>query len=137
MVEPVTFTAVVAVLTYIAQSAGQAVVGNAAIDAYTRLKMALRQKFGGDSEVVKSVEGLEVKPDSEGRRMTLEEELEASGADGDPELRALAQELLDRLNAQPGGEQHIQNASGSYIAQADRGSTAEVNVDSPRGRAEE
>ena len=122
--DPVTI-AIVAALGYIAAGAGQA-VGN---DAYEKLKATLKQRFGDDSEVVKSAENLEAKPDSAGRKQTLQEEVETCGADRDPEVRQAAQELLDQLNAQPGGEQHIQNAVGSYIAQADRGSTATVDVD--------
>ena len=36
------------------------------------------------------------------------------------------------IQAQPGGQQHVQSAIGSYIAQADRGSTAQVHVNQPR-----
>lgn len=128
--DPVT-TAIVAALGIIAGGAGQAVGGNLATDAYERLKATLKRRFGGDSEVVKSVENLEAKPDSSGRKQTLQEEVEASGAGQDPEVRQAAQELLDQLRAQPNGEQHIQNAIGSYIAQADHGSTAEVRVNRP------
>lgn len=132
--EPTTFGAIVATLDFIAQQAPQAIVANLVTDAYERLKASLTRGFGGDSDVVKSVEQLEAKADSEGRRLMLKEELESSGAESDPGVRAAAQELLDRLKAEPGGEQHVQNAFGSYISQADRGGTASVNVDSPRGR---
>jgi hypothetical protein len=55
----------------------------------------------------------------------------ASKADQDPELRQAAQALLEQIKKQPGGEQHIQQAIGSFIAQADRSSTATVNVNHP------
>lgn len=135
--EPITSVAIGAALSYLAQHAGQAAIGKLVEDAYEKLKATLRQKFGGDSDVVKSVEQLEAKADSEGRRLMLKEELETSGAERDPKVRAAAQELLDRLEAQPGGEQHVQYAIGSFISQADRGSTAQVNVEVPRGRPEE
>jgi len=125
--DPVTIATVVAI-GFIAKGAGQAAGEKLANDAYEKLKTILKRKFGEDSEVVKSVENLEARPESWGRKQTLEEEVEASGADQDPEVREAAQQLLDQLRAQPGGEQHIQNAVGSYIAQADRGSTAEVRV---------
>jgi hypothetical protein len=128
--DPIT-TAIVAALGAIAGGAGHAVGGNVATDAYEKLKSTLERRFGNDSEVVKSVENLETRPDSPGRKQTLEEEVKASGADQDHEVRQAAQELLDRLRAQPSGEQHIQNAVGNYIAQADRGSTAEVKVKHP------
>lgn len=124
--DPVT-VAIFAALGYIAAGAGQAV----GTDAYEKLKATLKQKFGDDSDVVKSAENLEAKPDSVGRKQTLQEEVKASGADQDPDVRQAAQELLDKLNAQPGGQQHIQDARGNYIAQADRGSHAEVRIDRP------
>jgi hypothetical protein len=43
-----------------------------------------------------------------------------------------ARELLEHVKAQPDGEQHIQNAIGSYIAQADRGGIAKVRVNQPK-----
>jgi len=91
----------------------------------------LQRKFANNSEVVEAVDKLEKKPDSEGRKGMLKEELEDAGVDHDPEVRQVAQELLKQLEAQPGGEAHIQNAVGSYIAQADRGSSAEVNINRP------
>jgi hypothetical protein len=129
-VDPIT-TAIVVALGAIAGGAGQAVGGNVATDAYEKLKATLKRRFGNDSEVVKSVENLETKPDSLSRKQMLEEEVKASGADQDPTVRRVAQELLDQLRAQPGGEQHIQNAVGRYIVQANRGSTAEVKVNQP------
>jgi HetE-like protein len=129
--EPITFTAIVAALSA-GVAAGVGKVGESAlVDAYQGLKAALKRKFGDQSEVVEAVDMLEKRPDSEGRRVTLKEEVERAKVDEDPDLKQAAQELLDRLKAQPGGEQHIQSAIGSYIAQADRGSTATVNVDRP------
>jgi len=100
-------------------------------DAYDGLKALLKKKFGNQSEVVKSVENLEAKPESPSRQGMLQEEVQAVQADQDPDLRQAAQALLEQIKAQPAGEQHIQNAIGSYIAQADHGSTATVNVNHP------
>jgi hypothetical protein len=129
--EPITFTAIVAALGIIAEGAGRAVGQNLATDAYEKLKATLKRKFGDDSEVVKAVDTIEDHPKSDWRQGMLKEKLEHAGADQDPEVRQAAQELLDRIKTQPGGEQHVQSAIGSYIAQADRGSTATVNVDRP------
>lgn len=129
--DPLTIAVLAAIGTTVAQGAGQAAGENVVNDIYAKLKQALASKFGENSDVLQSVEALEAKPDSAGRKETLREEVEASGADRDPEIREVAQELLDVMAAQPGGEQHIQNAKGSYIAQADRGSTAEVRVNRP------
>jgi hypothetical protein len=100
-------------------------------DAYDGLKALLKKKFGSQSEVVKSVENLEAKPESLSRQGTLKEEVQAVKADQDPDLLQTAQAVLDQIKAQPGGEQHIQNAIGSYIAQADHFSTATVNINRP------
>jgi hypothetical protein len=98
------------------------------VDAYEALKITLKKKFGGESDLIKSIEGLETKPESAGRKEMLKEEVLAARADQDLDIRQAAQDLLDKLSTQPGGKQHIQNAIGSNIAQADRGSTATVRI---------
>jgi hypothetical protein len=108
------------------------VIEQAAVDAYDALKAVLRKKFGDQSDIIKATKDLESKPESAGRQATLHEEVTGVKADQDPEVLAAAQAVLERIKAQPGGEQHIQNAVGSYIAQADRGGTASVNVNHPR-----
>jgi len=102
-------------------------------DAYAGLKSLLIKKFGGQSAVVQSVTSLEAKPESPNRQGVLQEEVHAAKADQDPDLLQTAYMLLEQIKAQSGGEQHIQNAIGSYIAQADHGSTATatVNVNHP------
>ena len=129
--DPVTIAILTAIGTTVAQGAGQAVGDNVVNDIYARLKQTLADKFGRGSDMFRSIETAEAKPDSDARKQMLREEVEASGADLDPEISAIAQELLDAVAAQPGGEQHIQNAEGNYIAQADRNSTAEVRVNRP------
>ncbi len=128
--DPITMAIVAAVTAGV--TSGVTEVGKQAIvDAYHTLKRLLQQKFGGESKVVKAVEEVEGTPDSKGRQQTLQEEVAKAHADQYPELLQAAQRLLDQIKAQPGGEQHIQNAIGSNIAQADRGSTATVNVNRP------
>src|SRR5262249_12567612 len=97
-------------------------------DAYKALKNLIKKKFGIQSKLVQFVEDLEAKPDSSARKEMLKEEVATTKADQDPDLRNAAQTLLKQISTQPGGEQHIQNAIGSYIAQAERGSSANVNV---------
>ncbi len=101
------------------------------VDAYNGLKTLLKKKFGEQSRVVQSVAFLEDMPTSEASKALVHEAVVAAKADQDPELQQAAQALLDQVQAQPGGEQHIQNAIGSYIAQADRGGVASVNVNRP------
>jgi len=57
------------------------------------------------------------------------EALAKVGANQDAELIAAAEVVMAKLNDLPQGERkHIMHAVGSYIAQADRGGTATVNV---------
>ena len=97
-------------------------------DAYRQLKALLTKKFGGESDVVHAVNEVEAKPDSAGRQATLQEEVAAVKADQDQEVLHAAQALLQLLQVSPEGGQHMQTATGSYIAQADRGSSASVNI---------
>jgi phage terminase small subunit len=98
------------------------------VDAYETLKNLIKKKFGMQSKLVQAVEDLEAKPDSSARKEMLKEEVATAKADQDPDLLNVAETLLKQISMQSGGEQHIQNAIGSYIAQAEQGSTANVNV---------
>ena len=110
-------------------SAGLTEASKTAItDAYNKLKALLSKKFGSDSEVVHAVNEVEAKPNSAGRKATLQEEVVAAKADQDQEVLQAAQALLQLLQAIPEGGQHVQTATGSYIAQADQGSSASVNI---------
>lgn len=129
--EPITTTAIIAALAAGVIKSAASVGEKVLVDGYAALKALLQRKFGGQSKVIRAVEDLEAKPDSEGRKLTLKEEVEEAKADEDSEIRQAAEALLEQLKAQPGGRQHIQNAVGSYIAQADRQSTAQVRVNQP------
>jgi uncharacterized iron-regulated protein len=129
--DPIT-TAIVAALAAGVASGATEVGKKVIVDAYDTLKTALKNKFGADSDLVDAVDKLEKKPDSGGRKEVLQEEVAAAKADQDPEILKAAQDLIDQVKAQPGGEQHIQTAIGSYIAQADRGGTATVSVNQPK-----
>jgi len=98
------------------------------VDAYDALKAALKNSLGIDSEALKAVEALEKRPESAARREVLKEEIVASKANEDPDILNAAQVLLDHIRTRPDGMQHIQSAVGSFIAQADRGSTANISV---------
>jgi hypothetical protein len=148
MMDPRALEAILSALPYVADAAehaGQTVgegageaVGAALVNAaFGKLKGVLHKKSGGDDKVAKSVDELVANPGSEGRRLTLAEELNAADVDEDPEVKAAARELLDAVRAQPGGERHVANvmtASGNYIAQAGPGGTARVWVNRPEGR---
>ncbi len=123
--EPIT-TAIIAAL--FAGAAGGGTGKPAIIDAYNSLQELLKQTFGDDSQVVKAVAELEKDPDSPAYQLVLRERMNAVRANRYPELVAAAQALLDQIKAQPSGAQYIQAASGIYIAQADPGDTATLNM---------
>jgi len=125
--DPVT-TAIAAAL---AAGAGK-VAEKAIVDAYDGLKAILKRKFGEQGDLAEAIKELEAKPESDGRKTTLREEVVNAKADQDPDVLKAALALLDQIKAHPGGEQHIQTAIGSYIAQADRSGTASVKVNQPK-----
>ena len=99
-------------------------------DSYKALKSALKKKFGSNSDVVDAVEGLEKKPDSKGRRATLQEEIENSQVNGDSEIVQLAQDLLNKLQEQPQGQQVIQQTVSNvkYAATSGTGTASISNI---------
>jgi hypothetical protein len=99
----------------------------AIVDVYGRLKSLIIRRFGGESEAAAALDKFEAKPDSEGRKRMLGEELESAGAASDPEMVAAARALLDLIRALPQAKKHVQIAHGQGIAQADRGGAATVN----------
>jgi hypothetical protein len=98
---------------------------------YGKLKALLVNKFGKESEVVQAVEQVEAKPASPARQALLAEEVLTVRADQDAELLQLAQTLLQALPASWEQAGHIQMATGTYIAQADRASHASVQIGTP------
>jgi hypothetical protein len=136
--DPITAAILAALSAGVITGAGK-VAENALVDAYNGLKATLKRKFGDDSEVVEAVDKLEGDPESEGRKLTLKEEVEKAGVDQDPEVQQAAQELLDRVKQQPGGEKYVQQyARGTGIAQAEGGSTATVDdVNQPNDRLDQ
>lgn len=81
-------------------------------DAYEALKTALKDKFGGDSDLVEAVDGLEAKPDSTARAAVVEEEVKMAEAHKDPDLLALAQDLNQALEASGGSTGYQATLSG-------------------------
>lgn len=124
MVDPI----VTALLGGLAASAGK-VASKAVEDAYGGLKGLLLRKLGAQSDAADAIAKLEAKPDSDGRKATVAEELAAAKAADDHELLDAARRLQAALEQlPPEARSHVQNATGNYIAQASGGSTATVNV---------
>ena len=103
---------------------------DAIADAYAALKAALKKKFGDESDVVNAVEQLEKKPDSEGRKATLQEEVENAKVNDDTEIVKLAQDFLNQLKEQPGGQQVItqNNSNVKYGATSGSGNASISNI---------
>jgi hypothetical protein len=129
-VDPIS-AAIIAALAVGAASGATDVAKSALVDGYNGIKNLIKKKWGGDSDVSKAVEQLQAKPDSDGRKGMLVEEVKAAQVAEDPELTQMAQSLLSLIKSMPDGEKHIQSATGTGIAQADRGSTATVNMGLP------
>ncbi len=85
-------------------------------DGYGALKTALKKKFGSESDLVDAVDKLEKKPDSEGRKATLQEEVEIAKVNDDPDIIRLAQDLLDKIKEQPGGQQIINQTQTNEVS---------------------
>ena len=104
-----------------------AVSSNAIKDSYSALKNLLKKKFGEESDVVEAVKKLEEKPKSEGRKATLQEEIEAVKANEDREIVQLAQSLIENLKEHPEGKQVItQNIS--HVKYAATSGTGTANI---------
>ncbi|MCI5190932.1 MAG: hypothetical protein D3905_14325 [Candidatus Electrothrix sp. AS4_5] len=69
----------------------------AVVDAYKALMTALRKKCGSNSDVIKAVERLEKKPDSEGGKLVVAEEIKAAKVHEDTDLIAAAKKLLAEM----------------------------------------
>ena len=93
--DPITAAIVAALAACVTDGKQQATV-----DAYKELQGSLQQKFGTNSELIDALEGLERRPESDGRRAVLQEEISAAGADQDPDLLNLAQTLQDKVAQQ-------------------------------------
>ncbi len=77
-------------------------------DSYDKLKSTIAKKFGRTSDLVETIEKLEQKPDSAGRKETLREEIVAAKADQDGEIVRAAEALMEKLKSLPGGQQVVQ-----------------------------
>jgi hypothetical protein len=125
--DPISAAIIASVIAGLVKGTGD-VAQKVLVDGYGRLKGLLARRFGDQSEVVEAVQGLEARPDSAARRELVVEEVQRSGADSDEELLKVARDLLARIQQDPGIGSSVQQAIGSYIAQADRQSHAEVKV---------
>jgi hypothetical protein len=128
--DPITAAIVTAVST--GAIGGLTEVGKTALtDAYARLKALLVKKFGKESEVVQAVEQVEAQPAEDVCKAALAKEVAAVKADQDGELIQIALAVQQVLQSSTDNTGHSQVATGSYIAKADRGSSASVHIGIP------
>lgn len=115
--EPISM--IIAALGAGAIAAAKDTAGTAVKDAYLGLKTLIKKKFEGDvlgqamvdakPEEIKQAEGL------------LKDKITKTGADQDQEIIQMAQDLLEKLKEQPGGQQIINQtqtntASGNTVS---------------------
>ena len=81
-----------------AAAAAKDVAGSAVKAAYTGLKRLITDAYGHKGDVSTALAQLEAKPDSEGRKGTLKEELQAAGAGRDKKLLQAARALLAKAD---------------------------------------
>jgi|SRR4028119_100384 hypothetical protein len=110
-------TAIVAALTNLSKDVIK--------DSYEALKAGLKKKFGEESDIVDAVEKLEKKPDSEARKATVQEEVEIAQVNDDPEILKLAQNLLDKIKEQPGGQEIINQTQTNTVSDVNVGGNFE------------
>src|SRR5262249_713862 len=88
-------------------------------DAYDGFKRLILDRYGKKGDVTQAVAQLERKPNSEGRKATLQEELAAAGADKDQEVIdravALLKEAEQRSPGVTGGLVGQINAAGGKV----------------------
>ena len=115
--DPIITTAIVAALTNLSKDVVK--------DSYDALKAGLKKKFGEESDLVDAVDKLEKKPDSEARKATVQEEVEIAQVNDDPEILKLAQNLLDKIKEQPGGQEIINQTQTNTVSDVNVGGNFE------------
>lgn len=133
--DPIT-TAILAALVAGA-TAGVTEVGKKVIvDAYGGVKQVIKTKLGEQSELFRAILGLERKPDSEGRKGMVQEEVAAAKAEQDAEIMAAVQ-LLQQALAGHGDERvqkMIRSEDGEQIMRGRGGKQTQEMSDSKRGK---
>src|SRR5579859_3811701 len=100
--DPIT-TAIVAALAAGAIGGITDTTKTAITDGYNKLKGLLTKKCGASSDVIQAIEKLETKPESSGRKDTLQEEVAAVNVEQDDEILAAAKHLLTLVKPQQAG----------------------------------
>lgn len=111
--EPIITTAIIS---------GIASIGKVVIKGgYTALKNHLIEKLGAESDLIDAVERYEKKPDSEARKAAIQEEVELSGVENHPDMVKLAQDLIEQIKQQPGGQDIINQSQTNTVSNVNVG----------------
>jgi hypothetical protein len=94
--DPIITTAIVAALANLSKDVIK--------DSYDALKGALKKKFGNKEDLIDAIDKLEKTPERNDRQVTVQTEIELARVNEDPEILRLAQDLLDKIKEQPGGQ---------------------------------
>ncbi len=88
-------------------AAGATQVGKSAIvDSYNALKKLISDKYR-KSQLPAAVNSLETMPDSKNRQGTVQEEIQITKADKDPDILKALENLAEALKASPEGQKVI------------------------------
>lgn len=112
-------TAIIAALANLSHTAVQ--------DSYNALKGAIKRKIGGQGDLSEAIEGLEKKPNSQGRQATLQEEIQAAKLQDDAEITAYAQALQQVLASLSKPQSAIQQ-SISHVKYAATSGTGDASI---------
>ena len=96
-------------------------------ETYNALKQLIKSKYSNRKDLIVSIDKLEQKPLSNARQMELQEQVEENKLHENTDIIDAAKSLMDEMKAS-GNENHIMQAKGKFIAQADHGSTASVTI---------
>lgn len=88
--------------------------------AYDNLKSSLQKTFGANSDLLEALAQLEKKPDSPARQALLGEEILAARAGLDPTVKALAQNLLNKMAPQLGQSSPLSSGSTAPLQRPPR-----------------
>ncbi|WP_155651412.1 hypothetical protein [Burkholderia stagnalis] len=122
-------TAVISYLSFAGTEAAKAAIR----DLYDKLKNAIFTKAPAQQKDLEvALDGIQRDPDSGAYPMLLSESVKKANLESDAEVVTLAKAILAELQKSGSGSAGgVLTATGSYIAQADRGGSAQVHVGQP------
>ena len=96
-------------------------------DTYNGLKQLIKNKLGNKNDIIEALDELEKEPTSNSGKKWLQKEIKRAQLDKNSEILDAAKKLMDEMKSS-GDENHVMQAKGKFIAQANHGSTANVII---------